>query len=85
MLLLESNWYLGDTNWYLTIFTLFSQMARTRATTTPTPTPARQETTEPATGLWLEGEQRQGAMVEVAGGRSQEEEDKHLAQLVLGR
>ena len=23
VLLLESNWYLGDTNWYLTIFTLF--------------------------------------------------------------
>ena len=23
MLLLESNWYLGDTNWYMTIFTLF--------------------------------------------------------------
>ena len=23
MLLLGSNWYLGDTNWYLTIFTLF--------------------------------------------------------------
>ena len=23
MLLLEYNWYLGDTNWYLTIFTLF--------------------------------------------------------------
>ena len=23
VLLLGSNWYLGDTNWYLTIFTLF--------------------------------------------------------------
>ena len=60
-------------------------MVRTRATTTPTPTPDRQETTEPATGLWLEGEQRQGAVVEVVGGRPLEEEDEHRAHLVLGR
>ena len=25
VLLLGSNWYLGDTNWYVTIFTLFSR------------------------------------------------------------
>ena len=85
MLLLESNWYVGDTNWYLTIFTLFSQMARTRATTTPTPTSARQETIEPATGLWLEEEQRQGVVEEVVGGRPLEEGDEHLAHLILGR
>ena len=60
-------------------------MVRTRATTTPTPTPARQETTEPATGLWLEEEQRQGAVVEVVGGRPLEEGDEHLAHLILGR
>ena len=39
VLLLGSNWYLGDTNWYLTIFTLF-RMVRTGTTTAPTPTPA---------------------------------------------
>ena len=60
-------------------------MVRTRATITSTPTPARQETTEPATGLWLEEEQRQGAEVEVMGGRPLEEEDEHRAHLVLGR
>ena len=60
-------------------------MVRTRATTTPTPTPARQETTEPATGLWLEGEQRQGAVVEVVGRRPLGEEDEHLAHLILGQ
>ena len=53
-------------------------MVRTRATTTPTPTSARQETIEPATGLWLEEEQRQGAVVEVVGGRSLGEEDERL-------
>ena len=60
-------------------------MVRTRATTTQTSTPARQETTEPATGLWLEDEQRQGAVVEVVGGRPLGEEDEHLAHLILGR
>ena len=60
-------------------------MVRIRAMTTPTPTSARQETTEPATGLWLEEEQRQGAVEEVTGGRPLEGEDKHLAHLILGR
>ena len=36
-------------------------------------------------GLQLEEEQWQEAVVEVAGGRPLEEEDKHPAQLVLGR
>ena len=60
-------------------------MVRNRATTAPTPTPARQETSEPATGLWLEEEQWQEAVVEVVGGRPLEEEDKCLAHLMLGR
>ena len=60
-------------------------MVRTRTTTTPTPTSARQETIEPATGMWLEEEQRQGAVEEVVGGHPLEEEDKHLAHLVLKR
>ncbi len=66
MLLLGSNWYLGDTNWYLTIFTLFRR--------------------------WLELEQQlrqhqrqQEVVVEVVGGRPLEEEDEHLAHLILGR
>ena len=60
-------------------------MVRTITTTTSTPTPARQETTEPATGLWLEEEQRQGAVVDVVGGRPLGEEDEHLAHLILGQ
>ena len=35
--------------------------------------------------MWLEEEQRQGAVVEVVGGRPLEEEDEHRAHLVLGR
>ena len=62
-----------------------SQMVRTRATTAPTPTLARQDASEPAT----EAVARRGAvargMVEVTGGRPLEEEDKHLAQPALGR
>ena len=60
-------------------------MVRTRATITPTPTPARQETTEPATGLWLEEEQRRGAVEEVMGRRPLGEEDELLAHLILGQ
>ena len=36
-------------------------------------------------GRDIEEEQRQEAVVEVVGGRPLEEEDKHLACLVLGR
>ena len=60
-------------------------MVRTRATTTSTPTPGRQETTEQATGLWLEEEQRRGAVEEVVGGRPLGEEDERLAHLILGQ
>ena len=85
MLLLESNWYLGDTNWYPTIFTLFrrwlelEQRLRQHQHRTD-----KKQLSQPL-GLRLEGEQRQGAVVEVVGGRPLEEEDKHLAHLVLGR
>ena len=85
MLLLESNWYLGDTNWYLTIFTLFlrwlelEQRLRQHQHRTD-----KKQLSQPL-GLWLEEEQRQGAVVEVVGGRPLEEEDEHLAHLVLGR
>ena len=60
-------------------------MVRTIATTAPTPTPARQDVSEPAT----ETVTRRGAVARgrdrVVGGRPPEEEDKHLAHLVLGR
>ena len=85
MLLLESNWYLGDTNWYLTIFTLFrrwlelEQRLRLRQHQ-----PDKKQLSQPL-GLWLEEEQRQGAVVEVVGGRPLEEEDEHLAHLILGQ
>ena len=48
MLLLGSNWCLGDTNWYLHSHSIL-QMVRTRATTAPTSTSARQYASEPAT------------------------------------
>ena len=85
MLLLESNWYLGDTNWYLTIFTLFrrwfelEQRLRQHQRR-----PDKKQLSQPL-GLWLEGEQRQGAVVEVMRGRPLEEEDENRADLVLGR
>ena len=60
-------------------------MVRTRATTAPAATTERLETTEPATGLWLEEEQRQEAVEEVVGGRPLEGEDEPLAHLMLGR
>ena len=87
MLLLKSNWYLGDTNWYLTIFTLFrrwlelEQRLRQRQHQHRTD---QKQLSQPL-GLWLEEEQRQGAVVEVVGGRPLEEEDEHRAHLVLGR
>ena len=61
-------------------------MVRTRATTmpAPTPAPAGQGASEPATGAVAEEEQRQEAVVEVVGGRHLEEEDEHLAHLILG-
>ena len=62
-----------------------SQMVRTRATTAPTPTPARQETSEPATGAVARSGVAAKAVEEVVGGRPLEGEDKHLAHLVLGR
>ena len=77
MLLLGSNWYLGDTKWYLTIL----QMVRTRATTLPTPTPARQGASEQTTGALAQG----GAVARGRGrGRRRtplEAEEKHLVQL----
>ena len=85
MLLLESNWYLGDTNWYLTIFTLSRRWLelekRLRQHQHRTD---RKQLSQPL-GLWLKGEQRQGAVVEVMGGRPLEEEDEHRAHLILGR
>ena len=80
MLLLESNWYLGDTNWYLTIFTLFRRWLELEQRHRP----VRKQLSQPL-GLWLEEEQRQGAVVEVVGGRPLEEEDEHLAHLILGQ
>ena len=85
MLLLESNWYLGDTNWYLTIYTLFcrwlelEQRLRQHQHRTD-----KKQLSQPL-GLWLDEEQRQGAVVEVVGGRPLEEEDEHLTHLILGR
>ena len=85
MLLLESYWYLGDTNWYLTIFTLFRRWLE------PEQRPHQQRQrkdrkllSQPL-GLWLEEEQRQEAVVEVVGGRLLEEEDDHLAHLIPGQ
>ena len=85
MLLLESNWYLGDTNWYLTIFTLFRRwLELEQRLRQHQHRPDKKQLSQPL-GLWLEGEQRQGAVVEVVGGRPLEEEDEHRAHLVLGR
>ena len=60
-------------------------MVRTRATTAPTPTPARQDVSEPATETVAQEEKWQEAVEEVVEGRALEEEDKHLAHLVLGQ
>ena len=87
MLLLESNWYLGDTNWYLTIFSLFRRWFELEQRLRQHKHQHRRDRvrlSQPL-GLWLEEEQRQEAVVEVMGGRPLEEEDKHLAHLMLGR
>ena len=81
MLLLESNWYLGDTNWYLTIFTLFRRWLELEQRQHQH-RPDKKQLSQPL-GLWLEEEQRQGAVEEVVGGRPLEGEDKHLAHLIL--
>ena len=60
-------------------------MVRTRVTTASTPTPARQDASEPATGAITRRGIVAKVVVEVAGGRPLEEEDKHLAHLMLGR
>ena len=85
MLLLGSNWYLGDTNWYLTIFTLFRRWLELEQR--PCQHQHRQDKkrlSQPL-GLWLQEEQRQEAVVEVVGGRPLEGEDEYLAHLMLGR
>ena len=69
MLLLESNWYLGDTNLYLTIFTLFRRWFELEQRLRQHQhRPHKKQLSQPL-GLWLEEEQRQGAVVEVVGGR----------------
>ena len=85
MLLLESNWYLGDTNWYLTIFTLFRRWLELEQRLRQHQHQQGKIQLSQPLGLWLEGEQRQEAVVEVVGGRPLEEEDEHLAHLILGQ
>ena len=46
--------------------------------------PDKKQLSQPL-GLWLEEEQRQGAVVEVVGGLPLEEEDERLAHLILGQ
>ena len=60
-------------------------MVRTRETTAPTPAPAEQGASEPATGVVARGRVAAEAVVEVVGGRPLEEEDEHLAHLILGQ
>ena len=85
MLLLESNWYLGDTNWYLTIFTLFRRWLELEQRQRQHQHRTDKKLLSQPMGLWLEGEQRQGAVVEVVRGHPLEEEDENRAHLVLGR
>ena len=85
MLLLESNWYLGDTNWYLTIFTLFRRWLELEQRLCQQQHRPDKKQLSQSLGLWLEEEQRQEAVVEVVEGRPLEEEDEHLAHLILGR
>ena len=69
MLLLESNWYLVDTNWYLTIFTLFRRwLELEQRLRQHQHRPDKKQLSQPL-GLWLEEEQRRGAVEEVVGGR----------------
>ena len=85
MLLLGSNWYLGDTNWYLTIFTLFRRWLELEQQLRQHQHRQDKMRLSQPLGLWLEEEQRQEAVEEVVGGRPLEEEDEHLAHLILGR
>ena len=85
MLLLESNWYLGDTNWYLTIFTLFRRWLELEQQLCQHQHRQDKKRLSQPLGLWLEEEQRQGAVVEVVGGRPLGEEDERLAHLILGQ
>ena len=87
MLLLESNWYLGDTNWYLTNFTLSRRWLELEQRLRQHQHQHRRDRvrlSQPL-GLWLKKEQRQGAVEEVVGGHPLEGEDKHLAHLILGQ
>ena len=84
MLLLGSNWYLGDTNWYLTIFTLFRGWLELEQRLHQHQHRQDKKRLSQPLGLWLEEEQRQEAVVEVVGGRPLEEEDEHLTHLILG-
>ena len=59
-------------------------MVRTRATTAPTSTSAREDASEPATETLAQRGAVEEATVEVVGGRPLEEEDERLAHLVLG-
>ena len=85
MLLLESNWYLGDTNLYLTIFTPFRRWLELEQRLCQHQHRQDKKRLSQPLRLWLEGEQRQGAVGEFMGGRTLEEEDEHRAHLVLGR
>ena len=85
MLLLESNWYLGDTNWYLTIFTLFRRWLELEQRPHQQQQRKDKKRLSQPLGLWLEEEQRQEAVEEVVGGRPLEEEDEHLAHLIIGQ
>ena len=85
MLLLGSNWYLGDTNWYLTIFTLFRRWLELEQRLRQHQHRQDKKHLSQPLGLWLEEEQRQEAVVEVVGGRPLEGEDEYLAHLMLGR
>ena len=72
-------------NWYLTIFTLFRRwLELEQRLRQHQHRPDKKQLIQPL-GLWLEEEQRQGAVEEVAGGRPLEGEDKHLANLILGQ
>ena len=85
MLLLGSNWYLGDTNWYLTIFTLSRRWLELEQRLHQHQHRQDKMHLSQPLRLLLEEEQWQEAAVEVVGGRPLEEEDEHLAHLVLGR
>ena len=85
MLLLGFNWYLGDTNRYLTIFTLFRRWLELEQRLRQHKHRQDKKRLSQPLWLWLEEEQRQEAVVEVVGGRPLEEEDEHRAHLVLGR